>query len=211
MELSKPEDIGSTFSKVVMGKRRKTFTLSELAEKKQKILLDKEHFIPYQPADVHTEEGLQVHNFQKEASVAGFDLTGDTEAIMKSAKVKKVWDKKKKKMVGVQGESKKNMIKSESGKWIPSSYKSGRYQKWMEKTKAAADDDAGSDDGEAGPPKPLKRQPKNERWAKHNLKLQMKKQVELKRPEQIAKAREIQERKRKRSKPKRKGKRGKKN
>uniref|UniRef100_A0A0K8T610 RNA helicase n=1 Tax=Lygus hesperus TaxID=30085 RepID=A0A0K8T610_LYGHE len=134
MELSKPEDIGSTFSKVVMGKRRKTFTLSELAEKKQKILLDKEHFIPYQPADVHTEEGLQVHNFQKEASVAGFDLTGDTEAIMKSAKVKKVWDKKKKKMVGVQGESKKNMIKSESGKWIPSSYKSGRYQKWMEKT-----------------------------------------------------------------------------
>lgn len=73
---------------------------------------------------------------------------------MKSAKVKKVWDKKKKKMVGVQAESKKNMIKSESGKWIPATYKSGRYEKWMEKTKAAAaaeDADSGEEESASAP------------------------------------------------------------
>ncbi|CAB0017617.1 unnamed protein product, partial [Nesidiocoris tenuis] len=100
--------------------------------------------------------GISSYRPPGDASAAGFDLTGDTEEIMKSAIVKKIWDKKKKKMVSVGVESKKNMIKSESGKWIPASFKSGRYQKWMERTKAAAeDDDNEEDDGneEATPAK----------------------------------------------------------
>ena len=64
------------------------------------------------------------------------DLTGDTEAGMLAAtKQRKVWDKKKKRLVTVGGQKKEGRIKSESGAWIPASYKSGRYAGWLEKTK----------------------------------------------------------------------------
>lgn len=67
--------------------------------------------------------------------------------------MRKVWDKKKRKMVSLGGEPKQNKIKSESGAWIPATFKSGRYQKWVEKTKA--DVNANESDEEEDEPKKM--------------------------------------------------------
>merc|ERR1739840_27819 len=48
------------------------------------------------------------------------------------------WDAKKKKYVKAeqgQGDDSKKKIKTESGVWIPASYKSDRYAKWRERSK----------------------------------------------------------------------------
>ena len=46
------------------------------------------------------------------------------------------WDNKKKKYVRADATDKKK-IKTESGVWIPASYKSNRYAKWKERSKLA--------------------------------------------------------------------------
>lgn len=51
---SSNEDIESTFTKVVLPKKRSLQTLYAKKNKKQKI---DENFIPYAPSDKHTEEG----------------------------------------------------------------------------------------------------------------------------------------------------------
>ncbi|XP_073992656.1 ATP-dependent RNA helicase DDX54 [Rhodnius prolixus] len=193
LELSKPEEIGSTFSRVILGKRKNTGGNNHEILKKSK-----ENFIPYRPTDLLTEEGLAVNNFHKDATSAGFDLTGDNEAMIKATKMRKVWDKKKRKMVSLGGEPKQNKIKSESGAWIPATFKSGRYQKWVEKTKA--DVNANESDEEEDEPKKMAtlKQFPNTHWGKHNMKVALKKQAELKRPEQIVKAREQLEKRRRR-------------
>lgn len=38
------------------------------------------------------------------------------------------------------------MIRSESGQWIPASMRSGRYEKWQERTKAGKADESDDDD-----------------------------------------------------------------
>ena len=48
------------------------------------------------------------------------------------------WDAKKKKYVKAEqdgSDSTKKKIKTESGVWIPASYKSDRYSKWRERSK----------------------------------------------------------------------------
>lgn len=83
-------------------------------------------------------------NFQQEASKAQLDLTADTKDAMRRSNQTKVWDRKKKKFVVDQSKSKVGKIKTESGVWIPATYKSNRYSQWKDKTKqgeAASDDD----------------------------------------------------------------------
>lgn len=76
------------------------------------------------------------------------DLTGDTDAALKQRhRAKMVWDKRKKRMVGVDTNSKVGKIKGESGTWISATYKSGRYKAWMERNKAD-DQESGSEDEE---------------------------------------------------------------
>lgn len=88
-------------------------------------------------------------NFQHNANEAILDLTGDTNlALRQGSRAKKVWDQRKRRMVGVNTNSKEGKIKSESGQWISVSYKSGRYKAWVEKNKAGEQDSA-SDDEEA--------------------------------------------------------------
>jgi len=204
LELSNVEDIGTTFSKVIMGKRRSKGPPGSEATPSKMPRMDKENFIPYKPSDAHTEHGLAVNDFSRDAHSVGLDLTGDTESVLKSGRVKKVWDKKKKKMVGVQ-ETKEGKIKSESGAWISASYKSGRYKQWMEKTKAAASAPCEDSDEETASKGPPKRIP-NTRWAKHNVKVAQKKTALLKRPEQILKARDQLEKRRRKHGKKKKGK-----
>lgn len=166
---------------------------------------DEDNYIPYTPADAHTEEGLAVNSFQNEASQAQFDLTGDSEEAFTLHKQLKKWDRKKKKMVTVTN-SKAGKIRTESGVWIPASYKSNRYAEWKEKTKIQEDD---NDSGDEGPQKRSMKKAPNTHWARHNEKLVNKqKKSELKTSDQILKMRKLQAKKKarqnKKLKPKRK-------
>ena len=75
-------------------------------------------------------------NFEAQASGAVLDLTGDDDEAKRMKKNAMRWDAKKKKYVNVNDNAKKK-IKTESGAWIPASYKSDRYNKWKERSKLA--------------------------------------------------------------------------
>lgn len=49
LEKCNPEDIGKTFSRILTNRR---------ANRTEQDNADKEHFIPYRPADLHTEQGF---------------------------------------------------------------------------------------------------------------------------------------------------------
>lgn len=66
------------------------------------------------------------------------DLMGDSEnSLAKQRSNKRKWDPVSHKYVSAQSLEKKQVkkIKSESGQWIPITYKSDRYEKWQEKSK----------------------------------------------------------------------------
>ena len=88
----------------------------------------KDIFIPYEASDKFTETGLAVVNqFDRDASRACLDLIADDDQGFRVHKQQKVWDKKRRRMVQVDGEPKKKKIKTESGNWIDASYKTNRY------------------------------------------------------------------------------------
>ncbi|KAG5887596.1 hypothetical protein JTB14_025755 [Gonioctena quinquepunctata] len=195
LQKSTSQDISETFSEVVRPKKRKMEALYKNS-KKQKTL--DENYIPYVPVDQHTEEGLAVNNFQKDASKAQLDLVGDSEETLRMHKQLKVWDRKKKKMVSLPN-AKTGKIKTESGAWIPATYKSDRYAQWKEKTKIAEEDDENSDE-EAAPRRELQSRA-NTHWARHNEKVKTKqRKSELKSSDQIVKARILLEKKKQKQK-----------
>ena len=77
-----------------------------------------------------------MNNFEAEARNAVLDLTGDDDETRLARKNVNKWDAKKKKYVRADANDKKK-IKTESGVWIPASYKSDRYSKWKERSKLA--------------------------------------------------------------------------
>ncbi|XP_050313208.1 ATP-dependent RNA helicase DDX54 [Anthonomus grandis grandis] len=206
---STTEDVNDTFSKVILPKKRKMEQLYK--PKKQKTSDKDDVFIPYAPEDQHTEQGLTVNSFQTEASKVQLDLTGDTERSMKLNSTLKKWDRKKKKMVAVE-DPRKGKIKTESGVWIPATYKSNRYAQWKERTKTSQttqeeDDDNDSQQQNFNKPK------RYTHWAKHNEKVKQKQKTsEMKSMDQILKAREIAEKRKQKlkRKSKSKGRKGKK-
>ncbi|KAK3910911.1 ATP-dependent RNA helicase DDX54 [Frankliniella fusca] len=210
---STQDEIDDAFRTVINPAKRRVYDAETLrAKKMKKYNVDKEHFIPYTAPDKYSEEGLSV-NFYKEASSATLDLTGDTEEMMRNKKRQMKWDRKKKKMVQVNPDKKVSMIKTESGQWIPSTYKSGRYKEWQEKNKIqeqtneASDGDEEENEVERNT-KPLNAHP-NTHWGRHNQKLERKKRdVLLKSKDQILKKRlqKEQEQKRIRMKQAKKGK-----
>ncbi|XP_033335243.2 ATP-dependent RNA helicase DDX54 isoform X3 [Megalopta genalis] len=203
------EDINSAFNTVVLPKKRNIDDLYKPSKKKRSTVKDEEFFIPYSAPDKHTEEGLAVNSFNTEADKVQMDLTGDNEESQRlQAQIKK-WDRKKKKMVTVNSDQKTKKIRTESGVWIPASYKSNRYSAWKEKSKI---DVANDDDSEEESPQMQKLlTTANTHWARHNQKLKekIKMNKELKRPEQVLKARKLLERRRNRNG--RKGGKGRKN
>jgi ATP-dependent RNA helicase DDX54/DBP10 len=96
---SSSEDIDDAFDKVILPKKRK---FEDLYKKNKRQKSRDDNFIPYLPADRHTEEGLAVNNFQNEASKVQLDLTCDSEEGMRRSTQMRKWDRKKKKMVTVQ-------------------------------------------------------------------------------------------------------------
>ncbi|XP_044540775.1 ATP-dependent RNA helicase DDX54-like [Gracilinanus agilis] len=58
------------------------------------------------------------------------------------------WDRKRKRFVGSSGQEDKKKIKTESGRYISSSYKRDLYQKWKQKNRIE-DRDSEEDEGQA--------------------------------------------------------------
>ncbi|XP_069668807.1 ATP-dependent RNA helicase DDX54 isoform X2 [Periplaneta americana] len=196
-------DIEETFHSVIAPGKRKHISLPEM-KKKRKVTVDENHYIPYTAPDHHTEQGFAINNFDQEAYKAKLDLTADSEETLKLQRSVKRWDQKKKKMIGVNVEKKAKKIRDESGVWIPATYKSKRYAQWKEKTKieenlnANNDSDSNSDDGDVQKKKCLqgfKTYP-NTHWGRHNKKIANRVKSELRRPDQILKARIQKEKKR---------------
>uniref|UniRef100_A0A1I8NL41 RNA helicase n=1 Tax=Musca domestica TaxID=7370 RepID=A0A1I8NL41_MUSDO len=193
------DEINSAFKKVVAPKKRKNmddlYTEKPKKKKAKTNEKDSENFIPYQSADKHTEDGLAINNFERQAMKAEFSVIDrETNEVRHKPGMKK-WDRIKKKMVAVQ-DPRANKIRTESGAWIPSSFKTGRYTEWKEKTKIEEQlaKEAGSDDDTFKPLSHEQRYPVS-RHARHNAKVEAKKRAgvggdkELRTPEQIVKAR----------------------
>lgn len=193
---SSADEISAAFSSVIIPKKRKMDDLyKDKKKKKPKVTRDEEFYIPYAAPDTHTEAGLAVNSFSQEAERLQMDLTADSEDSRRLQTQLKRWDRKKKKMVTVQKEPRSAKIRTESGVWIPATYKGNRYSQWKERTKV----DANDDDDEEVPENLQKLQTtSNTHWARHNQKTKEKaKKAELKRPEQILKARILLEKKQK--------------
>ncbi|XP_029158210.1 ATP-dependent RNA helicase DDX54 [Nylanderia fulva] len=200
---SSAEEINAAFSTVIVPKKRSSDDLYKISKKKKtQTKRDEEYYIPYSAPDKHTEEGLAVNNFATEADKAQMDLMADNEESQHLQKQLKKWDRKKKKMVTIDQDPKAKKIRTESGVWIPATYKTNRYNMWKEKSKVDENDSENESDNEE---KCLQTQnlrtTANTHWARHNQKLKdkVKAKNELKRPEQILKARKLLERKRQRN------------
>ncbi|EDV95506.1 GH15746 [Drosophila grimshawi] len=194
------ESIKNTFNKVVAPKKRQNtddlYTEKSKKKKRKVQTKDEDNYVPYQSADKHTEDGLAINSFERQAQNAEFSVVDRNriEEIKHKPGLKK-WDRVKKKMVSVQ-DPHANKIRTESGAWIPASFKTGRYSVWKEKSKIEEQlqrENAGSADDNLQPLSHVQRYPVG-RHARHNAKLELMKRIsgndkELRKPEQIVKSR----------------------
>ncbi|ETN66933.1 DEAD box ATP-dependent RNA helicase [Anopheles darlingi] len=163
---------------------------------------DEEHFIAYTAKDAVEEDGYAVDSFARQANSAELSVVGDTADGQRMHRQLQKWDRKKKKMVNVEN-PRAGKIRTEHGVWIAASYKTGRYDKWKDRTKlderlaaahAQADDsDAEGGDGgsAAAASSVLQKQYPHTHWGRHNAKADLRKlrDMDLKTPEQIVKNR----------------------
>lgn len=226
---SEEDDINSTFSKVIMDRKRNIDKLYERKGNKkpfkklrrlteQKPTRDTENYIPYHSSDKNTEDGLAINSFERQAQQAELSISqNDNTQDMHYRPGQKKWDRIKKKMVAVEN-PKNGKIRTESGIWIPATYKTGRYADWKEKTKT--EDMIHQDMGLEGIVSYWKNVPTfytqtyicfahffpqivpkrdddmpTTHWKRHNLKMDLKKRMqsgeggEIKAPEQIVRER----------------------
>ncbi|XP_045519586.1 ATP-dependent RNA helicase DDX54 [Pieris brassicae] len=136
--------------------------------KRKKEAVRDENYIPHFASDQHTETGMSV-NFAAGASQAELDMgvdCGDGERVRKS---QMRWDRKRKKMVHVDPDGGRKMIRTESGGRVPASYRSGRYDEWKRRNHTSELDE---DDTRAKSKQPSEFRP---RWVKHNERIAKKK------------------------------------
>ncbi|CAH0725238.1 unnamed protein product, partial [Brenthis ino] len=137
------------------------------SKKKKKAVERDENYIPHFASDQHTEAGMAV-NFAAGASSAELELGGDSAAGARARRAALRWDRKRKRMVHVDPDGGRKMIRTESGGRVPASYRSGRYDAWR-----ARNQPADGDDRHANAPKPpFEFRP---RWVKHNERVSKKK------------------------------------
>lgn len=98
-------------------------------KKKNSNFKDPEHYLSYVSSQHYKEEGLGIECFERQAADAVLDFTADEDEMMKKMKSSKKWDRKKKRFVQ-EDDNKSKKMKTESGAWIPKSYKSDIYRKW---------------------------------------------------------------------------------
>ncbi|OQV16274.1 ATP-dependent RNA helicase DDX54 [Hypsibius exemplaris] len=119
------EDLDDAFADVI-----ETRPSAKPFEKKKR----KQPFIPYHSANYHSEKGLELEKrgFQQEAQSAMMDIhTDEADQMLRNQKQTK-WDRKRKKFVQEDnsGDPKRKKIRTESGAWIPATYKSDLYEQW---------------------------------------------------------------------------------
>ncbi|XP_069954053.1 ATP-dependent RNA helicase DDX54 [Cherax quadricarinatus] len=167
LEQSTEEEVQNTFSSIVTrGKKKKNLDAQEpkkslkrkvSAENNEQIqskrkknkenqeFRDKQFYLPYSRDDDFAEQGYSLGtSFQKEANEAVIELTQDDDTGRKQTKNLHRWDRNQKKFVGTQDQRKR--IKTESGVWISASYKTNRYEKWIEKGKKKAEENSDEED-----------------------------------------------------------------
>ncbi|XP_055304264.1 ATP-dependent RNA helicase DDX54 [Sitodiplosis mosellana] len=194
-------EISSTFSKVVSERKRNIDQLYDNKKKMKKIKMkrlkkaklaksirDTENYIPYHSSDKHTEEGLAINSFERQAQNAELSISTNTQDMHYKPGQKK-WDRIKKKMVSVEN-PKAGKIRTESGIWIPATYKTGRYADWKEKTKT--EDMVHQEMGLEAPKRT--EEAITTQWKRHNLKEEIKKRAggktgEMKTTDQIVRER----------------------
>merc|ERR1712179_262383 len=193
-----PEDIGAFFPRGP--KSRKVSHAKKAVSHTKK---DEEHYLSFYAKNHHTEAGYSAkEGFERQADGAVLDLTGDdSESIRKKSKLMK-WDAKSKKYVKAGQDPKdKKKMKTESGTWIPASYKSNRYAKWKASSKINHLESDDKDSGGLPENHPALQKARNA-MPKHRKGPKM----EIKRPEQILKLRKEDDKKKfKNSKRSKKG------
>ncbi|NXU91237.1 DDX54 helicase, partial [Xiphorhynchus elegans] len=134
------EDLQDVFSNV--GQKRKRSQGGEDGPRKkpqQPAQQDEDFYIPYRPKDFESERGLSVGGdgsaFEQQAAGAVLDLMGDENHNLNKNKQLLKWDRKKKRFVGQTGQEDKKKVRTESGRYISSSYKNNLYEKWKQKYK----------------------------------------------------------------------------
>ncbi|NXJ80251.1 DDX54 helicase, partial [Trogon melanurus] len=140
-EEGEEEDLQEVFSTVVGQKRKRGRGGEDDARKKpqQPAQRDEDFYIPYRPKDFESERGLSVGGegsaFEQQAAGAVLDLMGDENHNLNRSKQLLKWDRKKKRFVGQTGQEDKKKVRTESGRYISSSYKNNLYEKWKQKYK----------------------------------------------------------------------------
>lgn len=141
------------------------------SKKQKKTIQRDENYIPHFASDQHTEAGMAV-NFMSAASTAELELRGDSEAGLRSRRLQLRWDRKRKRMVHVDPDGGRKMIRTESGGRVPASFRSGRYDEWRKRNEPAHQDDHDLTH-DASPNKPPSEF--RPRWVKHNERVAKKK------------------------------------
>ncbi|NXY25852.1 DDX54 helicase, partial [Atrichornis clamosus] len=135
------EDLQDVFSNVEGQKRKRGRGAEDGPRKKpqQPAQQDEDFYIPYRPKDFESERGLSVSGdgsaFEQQAAGAVLDLMGDENHNLNKSKQLLKWDRKKKRFVGQTGQEDKKKVRTESGRYISSSYKNNLYEKWKQKYK----------------------------------------------------------------------------
>ncbi|XP_028406075.1 ATP-dependent RNA helicase DDX54-like [Dendronephthya gigantea] len=125
VEETTQDEIKSVFT-TVMDPSRKTRRPKGLPQFRD------ENYIPHRAPDHFSERGLGINSFQSQAENAVLDLDADEAVGLTRTQNNKRWDRKRKKFVGKEENTKKR-IKTESGRWIPASYKTTLYKDWLDK------------------------------------------------------------------------------
>lgn len=134
------------------------------SKKKKKGPVRDENYIPHQASDQHTETGMAV-NFSAGAEHAQLELRADSGDAERAQRNVMRWDRKRKKMVHVDPDGGRKMIRTESGFRVPASFRSGRFDDWKKRNLAH---DHSDDEPQA---QTNKRKPASEfrpHWVKHN-------------------------------------------
>ncbi|PVD32687.1 hypothetical protein C0Q70_08132 [Pomacea canaliculata] len=139
------EDVDGVFSQVI-GSSESKKDKSARGQKRKKML---------QEIHVNEDRYKVTDSFSQQMNGAVLDFTGDDAQTMHNLKNIRKWDRKRKKFVGESGEGKKK-IKTESGHWIPASYKRMffltlvTYKTWLKQQQVDEERDEMEDDNNSG-------------------------------------------------------------
>ncbi|XP_023383924.1 ATP-dependent RNA helicase DDX54 [Pteropus vampyrus] len=126
------EDMEDVFAKVV-GRKRRQPGPDQGAKRRREgpRQQDRDCYVPYRPKDFDSERGLSIGGdggaFEQQVAGAVLDLMGDETQNLTRGRQQLKWDRKKKRFVGQSGQEDKKKIKTESGRYISSSYKQDLY------------------------------------------------------------------------------------